>query len=256
MVTLAEVLKPDQEDFVALSVYLKQLFGANPAEINVEGLRATMNSVQAHEAVADYFLTERDKAVNEIESFDSVLKDWKRRAKKGSIKQTYEVREVASFDPGQAKFKPQPGSTYFYENLGTSGGFRPEGLAPPASAQVVVGDAVSKEVIASYELPPELRGGVHTTVMSPNGKFVYIIGARPFSVAEKKFSLTTPQSLLKVDAITLQPVKQLMIGARLHHGQIFQDRYLLLDSFARDANGMDIMLFDPETDPDRGWSAQ
>ena len=89
---------------------------------------------------------------------------------------------------------------------------------------------------------------VTAATVSPDGKYVYIIGARPFSQATNAFSLTTPQSLLKVDAITLQPVKQLMIGARLHHGQIFQDRYLLLDSFARDSDGLDVMLYDPETD--------
>jgi len=248
MAVLREVLQPEAEDFVAVSVFLRQMFGAEPENIDLDGLRATLNSVQSYEPVPDYFLTERDRALAEVESFDSVLADWQRRAKTGSIKHDYNVREVATFDAGEPKFSPVAGKTYFYENLGTTGGFRPGGAPPPASAQIMVGDAETKEVIASYELPAELRGGVHTTVMSPDGKYVYIIGARPFSRASTAFSLTTPQSLLKVDAVTLQPVKQLMIGARLHHGQIFQDRYLLLDSFARDIDGLDIMLFDPETD--------
>lgn len=248
MAPLRELLQPEDEDFVALSVYLRHRFGDPDQPIDVEALRATLNSVQEFEAVPGYFLTQRDRTVEEVETFESVLADWQRRAKTGNIKRDYQVREVASFDPGEPMFTPEPGKTYFYENLGTSGGFRPEGAPPPESAQIVVGDAGTKEVIASYELPPELRGGVHTTVMSPDGKYVYIIGARPFSRASGAFSLTTPQSLLKVDAVTLQPVKQLMIGARLHHGQIFQDRYLLLDSFARDADGLDVMLFDPETD--------
>lgn len=248
MAPLREILQPEPEDLVAVSVFLRTLFGAEPADIDVDGLRATLNSVQEFEHVPDYFLTERDQALAEIESFDSVLADWQRRAKTGSIKRDYDVREVAMFEPGEPKFIPEPGKTYFYENLSTGGAFRPADIPPPESTQVVVGDAATKQVIASYQLPPELRGGVHTTVMSPDGKYVYIIGARPFSQAESAFSLTTPQSLLKVDAITLQPVKQLMTGARLHHGQIFQDRYLLLDSFARDADGLDVMLFDPETD--------
>jgi hypothetical protein len=139
-------------------------------------LRATLNSIQDYPAVPDYFLTDRDKSIQAIESFDSVLADWKRRSKPGNIKHTYEVREVADFEPGEPKFRPEPGGLYFYENVGTSGSFRPGGAPPPNSTQVVVGDAKTKEVIASYELPEELRGSVHTTVMSPDGRYVYIIG--------------------------------------------------------------------------------
>lgn len=248
MAPLRETLQPDGEDFVALSVYIRQLSGADVAAIDLDALRATLNSVQEHEAAPDYFFTARDRAIQEVESFDTVLADWQRRAKSGAIKGAYQVREVATFEPGVPKFTPEPGRTYFYENVGTFAGFRPEGVSPPESTQIVVGDAATKQVIASNMMPAELRGAVHTTVMSPDGRYVYIIGARPFSRATAEFSLTTPQSLLKVDAVTLEPVKQLMIGARLHHGQIFRDRYLLLDSFARDSDGLDIMMFDPATD--------
>ncbi len=248
MAPLRQELTPSNDDLIAGSVYIRRMTGVEPADIDLEGLRATLNSIQGYSAVPDYFLTDRDKSIQAIESFDTVLSDWKRRSKSGNIKHTYEVREVAVFDPGEPKFSPEPGRLYFYQNVGTSGAFRPGGGPPPESTQVVVGDAITKEVIASYELPVELRGSVHTTVMSPDGKYVYIIGARPFSRGDTKPSLTTPQSLLKIDAITLQPVVQLMIGSRLHHGQIFQDRYLLLDSFARDKDGLDIILFDPSVD--------
>lgn len=248
MAQFREALNPTDEDLLAISVYIRHMTGTAAEDIDVEGLRATLNSVQNYSAVPDYFLTERDKALQEVESFESVLSDWQRRSKTGNIKHDYEIREVAVFDPGEPKFEPEPGGLYFYENLGTSGLFRHIDGPPPESTQVVVGDARTKEVLASYQLPFELRGSVHTTVMSPDGKFVYIIGARPFSVGDTQPSLTTPQSLLKVDAVTLQPVKQVMIGARLHHGQIFQDRYLLLDSFSRDKNGLDVFLYDPEKD--------
>ncbi|MDT8399126.1 MAG: hypothetical protein RQ899_10975 [Pseudomonadales bacterium] len=248
MAPLREVLNPTSEDFIALSVFLRNMNGIATTAEDLENLTLTLNSVQDFDAVPDYFMTERDQAVAEIESFDTVLESWQRRSKEGNIRHDYQVRAVAEFDAGPAKFTPQSGKTYFYENVGTAGGFRPGAAPPPESPQVVVGDAETKEVIASYMIPKELRGGVHTTVMSPDGKFLYIIGARPFSTAKEVFSLTTPQSLLKVDALTLQPVKQLMIGSRLHHAQIFQDRYILMDSFVRDQNGIDIMLFDPQTD--------
>ena len=248
MAPVREVLDLSNDDLIAVSVYIRRLNGAEPADIDLEGLRATLNSIQNYAAVPDYFLTDRDKSIQAIESFDTVLADWQRRAKPGNIKHNYEVRKLAVFDPGEAKFSPEPGGLYFYQNVGTSGRFRPGDGPPPKSNQVVVGDAITKQVIASYELPIELRGSVHTTVMSPDARYVYIIGARPFSRGDTQPSLTTPQSLLKVDAITLQPVAQLMIGSRLHHGQIFQDRYLLFDSFARDSDGLDIILYDPSVD--------
>lgn len=248
MAPLRQLLNPDDEDFLALSVFLRTMNGIPTSAADVENLRLTLKSVQDFDAVPDYFLSERDRKVEEIQSFQTVLDTWERRAKSGSIKSEYQVRVVAEFDPGSPKFTPQPNKTYFYENTGTSGGFRPQGGELAQSAQVVVGDAGTKKIIASASIPTELRGNVHTTVMSPDGRYVYIIGARPYSTATEKFSLTTPQSLLKVDALTLQPVKQMMIGARLHHGQIFRDRYLLLDSFVRDADGLDIMLYDPATD--------
>lgn len=248
MAAVREALDPTDDDLLALSIYIRRMTGTEAKDIDLEGLRATLNSIQNYAAVPDYFLTERDKALQEVESFETVLSDWQRRAKTGNIRHDYEVREVAVFEPGEAKFTPEPGGLYFYENLGTSGMFRHIDGPPPGATQVVVGDARTKTVLASYQLPVELRGSVHTTVMSPDGRFVYIIGARPFSVGDTRPSLTTPQSLLKVDAITLQPVKQVMIGARLHHGQIFQDHYLLLDSFSRDRDGLDVFLYDPQTD--------
>lgn len=248
MAALREELNPSDDDLLALSVYVRTMTGVAEKDIDAQSLAATLNSIQDYPAVPDFFLTDRDKAVQQIESFDSVLKDWKRRSKPGNIMHSYTVREVASFEPAPAKFTPRPGGVYFYENLATSARFRPSGTKSAQSTQVVVGDAVSKQVIVSYELPENLRGSVHTTVVSADGKFIYIIGARPYSRADIRTSLVTPQTLLKVDALSLQPVKQLTIGARLHHAQLFQDRYLLLDSFSRDENGLDVMLFDPQTD--------
>ena len=59
--------------------------------------------------------------------------------------------------------------------------------------------------------------------------------------------LRTPATLLKVDALTLKPIKQLSIGGRLHHAQLFQDKYILMDTFISDPDGLDVFLFDPDT---------
>ena len=59
--------------------------------------------------------------------------------------------------------------------------------------------------------------------------------------------LEASATLLKADAVTLQPVSQIDIGGRIHHGQIFKD-YMLLDMFGRAPNGLALMLLDPNTD--------
>jgi len=117
---------------------------------------------------------------------------------------------------------------------------------PTNTSQVVVGDASTKEVITYSQMPDRLRGGVHTTVLSPDARYVYIIGGG--NGIGGMGGTRTPSTLLKVDALTLQPVKHMNIGGRLHHGQIFQDRYLLIDMFTSDPDALDVFLFDPETD--------
>jgi DNA-binding beta-propeller fold protein YncE len=90
---------------------------------------------------------------------------------------------------------------------------------------------------------------VHTTVLSPNGKYVYIVGSKPNTEPSNQLrALDAPATLIKADAVTLQPIKQITMGGRLHHGQVFRDKYVLLDTFARDPDGLDIMLLDTETD--------
>ena len=95
---------------------------------------------------------------------------------------------------------------------------------------------------------------MHTTVMSPDGKYIYMVGPPTIGGApetrpgqEPNFARGTA-SLLKIDALTLNPVKQISIGGRIHHGQIFRDQYILFDTFIRDPDGLDVFLYDTETD--------
>ena len=198
--------------------------------------------------------SERLAMLKAVEDFSVVVDTWERRAKAGSLKRTYEVTVAAEFAPGEPKFAPEPGKTYFYENAGTRGTrnlqtgetFSPEGM------KVVVGDAETREVIASYEIAPELRSSMHSTALTPDGRYVYISGAAPSGEPEPQGAppglSRSASSLLKVDALTLQPVRQLGVGGRMHHAQVFQDRYMLIDTFAQDPDGLTAYLFDPETD--------
>ncbi|SVD96949.1 uncharacterized protein METZ01_LOCUS449803, partial [marine metagenome] len=90
-------------------------------EVNSSLLRQGAGVVpNTSEFLEQFPTTERDQLVGSIESFDDLLENWQRRAKTGSVMHNYEVQEIAVFEPGEPKFEPQPGKTYFYENLGTT----------------------------------------------------------------------------------------------------------------------------------------
>ena len=103
------------------------------------------------DSLDQYPTSEHDQRVSAIESFDDVLQGWEQRARTGNIMSTYDVQVIATYDAGEPRFEPQPGKTYFYENLGTSTAFYSAGrrAATVEGNQVVVGDAETKEVIAS-----------------------------------------------------------------------------------------------------------
>jgi DNA-binding beta-propeller fold protein YncE len=250
MGVIVQELDPSDADLVAISMYIRSL-----AELpsSMELADQYLDALVAHKASqppeVDFPKSQRDLDVEAIESFGSVLTRWERRAKEGSVLSHYDTQVVATFDPGEPKFTPEPGKTYFYENTGTNSVPQVlfEGYMPPKSNQVVVGDAATKEIIASYEIPVELRATVHTSAVSSDGKYVYMVGARPGGDFDQFETVGSSATLLKIDALTLQPIKQISIGARLHHSQVFRD-YLLLDMFTREADGLAFVLYDTDTD--------
>ena len=250
MGVIVSEMNPSDDDLVAISLYIRTLADL-PLESGLpQEWLAALATVKANQAEElEFAKTPRDLQVEAIETFASVQETWTRRANEGSVWSEYPSRIVATWDPGEPKFEPQPGKTYFYENVGTtsSPSVLFAGYQPPESNQIVVGDAETQEIIASYMLPLNLRAVVHTSMMSPDGRYAYIIGARPGGDIDTTTNLSTSATLLKIDALTLQPVKQLSIGGRLHHGQVFRD-YVMIDYFARDPDGLAIALLDPETD--------
>ena len=250
MGVIVSEMDPSDADLVAIAMYIRTLADL-PLDADLPGQwLSALAAVKANQAdQLEFAKTPRDLQVEAIETFASVQETWTRRSKEGSLTSHYQTQVITTFDPGEPKFQPQPGKTYFYENVGTtsSPSVLFDGYAPPESNQVVVGDAETKEVIASYMLPVNLRAVVHTSLMSPDGRYVYINGARPGGDIDTTTNLITSATLLKVDALTLQPIKQIAIGGRLHHGQVFRD-YVMIDYFARDPDGLAIALLDPETD--------
>ena len=248
MAIIVSELNPSVEELVALSVYIGDLGGNSYTDEQIGDWRTELETMLAsrNDEVA-YPVTDRDRQIMAIQDFDTVIEDWGRKANTGSLRRDYEVQVLAEYEPGEQIFFPEPGKVYFYENTGTGGSHAPAELRTNATG-VMVGDAETKEVLASQEMPLELRGAVHTTVMSPDGKYVYLIGPSGNREGWNGSVLRTPATLLKIDALTLQPVKQLSIGGRLHHASIFQDRYILMDTFISDPDGLDVFLYDPVTD--------
>ena len=243
-------LDPTNEDLIAVAMYVRTLAGLPEDRTLPDRWRADLEALQASQGIEPEFpKTERDLQVEAIERFDSLQSTWTRRATEGNLLSQYESRIVRTWEPGEPKFEPQPGKTYFYQNVGTASSRSVlfDGYRPPEGNQLVVGDAETLEVIASYEMPRSLRAAVHTTVMSPDGKFAYMTGPRepgPDGDPEPLGSWT----ILKIDAITLQPVAQITVGARLHHGQVFGD-LVMFDWFQRDPDQrMGVSFLDPRSD--------
>ena len=250
MGVIVNEMDPSDDDLVAISMYIRTLADLPlDSELPREWLESLAMVRENQAEQLEFVKTPRDLQIEAIETFTSLQETWTRRSKEGSVWSEYPSRVVATFDPGEPKFQPEPGKTYFYENVGTtsSPSVLFDGYVPPESNQIVVGDAATHEIIASYMLPLNLRAVVHTSMMSPDGRYAYIIGARPGGDIDTSTFLGTSATLLKVDALTLQPIKQIAIGGRLHHGQVFRDN-IMIDYFARDPDGLAIALLDPETD--------
>jgi mono/diheme cytochrome c family protein len=203
-------LDPDADDLVALAAYLGSLDGDPVSDTQISSWRTQLAAIEAaKEPETVFYVSDRDRKVMDIMSFDTVLEDWTRHAKTGGLKRDYDVKVLATYEPGEQMFSPEAGELYFYENVGTNARRRPAGTPAPASTSVVVGNARTKEVIASREMPGELRGAVHTTVLSPDGRYIYIIGPSGRSMGAPAMGgegmgmgsvLRTPATLLKVDA--------------------------------------------------------
>ncbi len=267
MADIAAALDASREDFIATAAYIRTLSDREVTAEVIDDLATSMESLRDYSYYAspdNFVITERDELILQVERFDTVIADWERKSQPGNIMRSYDIRSVRTYDPGEPKFTPEPGKVYFYEatgagqppqlgfpNTASGSGLTPAAFDEEGSVQIVVGDAATKEIIAYYRFPVSMRASVHSTAVTPDGRYVYVIGPRPALGGTEDRAvggLDTPASLIKADALTLQPVEQLLIGGRMHHSQIFQDRYMLVDTFARDEDGLDVFLMDPETD--------
>ena len=177
MAELADALQASQQDLLALSVFIRELTGDPADSTDLAALASEAPVAGAEDPTAEQAAvtavaagSERLAMLQAVEDFSAVVENWERRAREGSLMRTYEVAVAAEFDPGEPKFTPEPGKTYFYENAGTRGtrNYRTGETFSPDGMKVVVGDAETREIVASYEIPAELRSSMHSTAVSPD----------------------------------------------------------------------------------------
>lgn len=278
MAPFVNELAPEKRDYMAIAAFLSQeMAGAELDDETMELFTATLDTFSAKSTMEGFALTDRDHAIMEFSPYAAAVESWERRAKEGPLKREYPSEVLATWEWPEEDivFTPEPGKTYFYENTGID---KHPGSAELVdfqafNARVTIGDAETHEVLASRELPSEMKGTIHSTFAAPDGEHIYISGGKfgqgiSYTHDHEDLSLddmaegpaaassmmavlelmSAPATLIKVEASTLRPVAQIDIGGRVHHGQLFQDRYLLIDTFSTSENGLDVFLFDPETD--------
>lgn len=175
--------------------------------------------------------------------FNEWSKDWKQRAKPGSLKATFAVKTLTTYEAkGVPMFEPKPGGLYVYVNTGNQN-WPPKGalqLNTNTHSRVNVIDAQTKQLVATREMTDAV-GFNHTSAVTPDGRYAYVTGGGGFADADKHV-------VWKVDARTLEPVKKLQVGGTVHHMQVFRDRFMLVSTFSTVTGGMSIFLLDAATD--------
>lgn len=212
-------------------------------------------------------VTEFEEAVMSLPLFSEIVRAWEYKSQPGNIAQTYKpVEVIETFPPGEQIIFPEPGDLIIYQLTGLSYNNpyqRPEDERITAnSVRITAIDAKTREIIAWNELPIRIKGNPHTSPVSPDGRYIYAAGPPMTNYADVEFDaaladnsgctspvcMVIPQTYVKIDTLTLQPVKVITAPGRQHHGHVFRDRYMLFDSFSKDPDGLDTFIFDPETD--------
>ncbi len=218
-------------------------------------------------------LQEYEETIMGLPVFNEVIDNWENKSQPGNIARTYKpVRVIKSYPEGKQVVFPKKGDTIVYQLTGMSynNPFQrpPEERMTSKSTRVIAIDAKTRKVIAWNELSEELKGNPHSSPVTPDGRYIYASGPpltnfEDIVIDESKaldalpaddFRCTSPvcsvipTTVVKIDTLTLEPVKVIIFPGRQHHGHVFRDRYMLFDTFIRDDDGLDTFLFDTETD--------
>ena len=101
MGVIMQEMDPSDQDLVAISMYIRQLAGLELASTLPDEYRQALAAAKANRPVRlEFPKTDRDLAVESIESFGSVLTGWRRKAATGSL--------AASYVGGPGHVRPRP----------------------------------------------------------------------------------------------------------------------------------------------------
>jgi DNA-binding beta-propeller fold protein YncE len=212
-------------------------------------------------------IAEFEETIMSLPLFSEIVDNWENKSQPGNIARMYKPIEVIeTFPAGEQIIFPEPGDLIIYQLTGLSynnPNQRPEDERITAtSVRITAIDARTRKVIAWNELPIRIKGNPHTSPVSPDGRYIYAAGPPLTNFRSIEFDeslsdnsgctspvcMVIPQTYVKIDTLTLQPVKVISAPGRQHHGHVFRDRYMLFDSFSKDVDGLDTFIFDPETD--------
>jgi DNA-binding beta-propeller fold protein YncE len=224
--------------------------------------------------------------VAEINSFSKVLKEWEPTTNVGAKLCSPEIKNlpiIEEFPAGKQKVFPKPGQKLVYSVSSNRGHqSRPSDEMPTAkSTTITVMDSETKEVVAKHELPIEFNGGIHDTIMSPDGRYIFNAGpmigdfrairggdkekaAMMASFAESNmegefYALASntqhkvgQTTIVKIDALTLEPVALIDFVGSAHHGSGLgrfheNPNMMWIDVFQEDPDGAAVVFFDANT---------
>lgn len=215
---------------------------------------------------------EYEATLMSLPTFSEIAANWVQKAPEGNVAfSTYELKSLKTWEPGEQKVFPKDGQViaYIATGLAYDNPFQrpPEERISSKSTRIMAIDAQTKEILAWNELPVDLAGSIHGTPMSPDGKYLYLagpvvtkLGVDPAQFPKFECDEATmdcanvppdvgiPASVLKIDALTLEPVEAFMAPGRLHHGHVFRDKYMIFDNFTQERDGANIWIMDPATD--------
>jgi YVTN family beta-propeller protein len=228
---------------------------------------------------------ERDIA--KINSFEQVRKNWKTTSvlNQSLCEEGVSLSVIEEFPAGKQRVFPKKGQTLAWA-LSSARGHqtRKPGEEPTArSTTITVIDVDTKEVVTAHELPIQFNGGIHDTIMSPDGRYLFAAGPHlsdylalkagdrakmgmleSFTVGGQNFQgefyalLGTPENgkgqstMIKIDAMTLEPVALIDFIGSTHHGSGMGKNYgngnmMWIDVFQEDPDGASAIIFDPDT---------
>lgn len=215
---------------------------AGISQQDYDSVQARFKEAETASANAQAQLQDKNRELASLTTpFKEWSQSWVRKAKTGSLKSNFEVKVLKTYEEsGRRLIDPSPGDLLVYVNTSNQNWgvvTRPNEDNTNKFSRVNVINARTKKLLGTMEMKDK-PGRVHTSAVTPDGRYAYVPAGNDKDAV-----------LFKVDALTLQPLKMLDVGGTIHHMQVFQDKYLLVDTFGMNSpGGRAAFLLDPATD--------